>query len=179
MSVIRPETFKNEIRRIRQGVSHLFRDDTAETEEASKVLLQPHLTIRDVMQTQLSTVRPEDLLGPAVAMMIEMQVSSLPVVDAEDRIVGALNQKDLLKVFYEPGAMTVASVMTTDPIVMSIGAPLVDVVDQLMSSDFRRVLIHEGGRLVGVIVRTHLMPAVLQAIEEVAARRAASPGAPH
>ena len=75
--------------------------------------------------------------------------------------------------------MTVASVMTTDPIVMSIGAPLVDVVDQLMSSDFRRVLIHEGGRLVGVIVRTHLMPAVLQAIEEVAARRAASPGAPH
>ena len=178
MSVIRAETFKNEIRRLRQGVSRLFRDDTTEALGARKLLLQPELTIREVMQTQLSTVRPESLLGPAVTVMIELQVSSLPVVDAEGRIVGALNQKDLLKVFYEPDATTVASVMTTDPIVMSIGAPLIDVVDHLMSSDFRRVLIQEDGRLVGVIVRTHLMPSVLLTIEEATARRTPTLG-PH
>ena len=72
-----------------------------------------------------------------------------------------------------------ASVMTTDPIVMSIGAPLIDVVDQLMSSDFRRVLIQENDRLVGVIVRTHLMPTVLLTIQEVAARRTPPPATPH
>lgn len=179
MSVIRPETFKSEIQRIRQGVSRLFRDETAAEEDVRKALLQPHLTVRDVMQTQLSTVRPESPLGPAVTMMIEMEVSSLPVVDAEDRVVGALNQKDLLKVFYHLDATTVASVMTTDPIVMSIGSPLIDVVDQLMSSDFRRVLIHEEGRLVGVVVRTHLMPVVLLTIEELAARGTPTPGTSH
>ncbi len=47
-------------------------------------------------------------------------------------------------------------------------------VDQLMSSDFRRVHIQEDGRLVGVIVRTHLMPAVLGAIEEEAERRSST-----
>jgi CBS domain-containing membrane protein len=175
MSVIRPESFKSEIQRLRQGVSRLFRDETAAEEDVRKALLRPHLTIRDVMQTQLSTVRPESPLGPAVTMMIELQVSSLPVVDAEGRIVGALNQKDLLKVFYELDAATVASVMTTDPIVMSIGAPLIDVIDQLMSSDFRRVLIQENDRLVGVIVRTHLMPSVLLTIQEVASRRTPPP----
>ena len=179
MSVIRAETFKNGIRRLRQGVSRLFSETTAAGENSRRAPLQPQLAIRDVMQTQLSTVRPESLLGPAVTMMIELQISSLPVVDAEGRVVGALNQKDLLKVFYEVDAATVASVMTTDPIVMSIGAPLIDVVDQLMSSDFRRVLIQEDGRLVGVIVRTHLMPSVLLTIEEVAARRTPTPRTPH
>jgi CBS domain-containing protein len=179
MSVIRADTFKNEIRRIRHGVSRLFRDDTPAGEDTRKALLRPRLTIRDVMQSQLVTVRPESLLGPAVTVMIEQQVSSLPVVDAEGRIVGALNQKDLLKVFYELDATTVASVMTTDPIVVSIRAPLIDVVDQLMSTNFRRVLIHDGGRLVGVVVRTHLMPAVLLTIEEMAARRASTRGTLH
>jgi len=131
------------------------------------------------MQTQLSTVRPESLLGPAVRMMMEEDVSSLPVVDADGRIVGALNQKDVLKVFYEDGATTVSSVMTTNPIVMPIDAPLIDVIDQLMSTDFRRVLIHENGVLVGVIVRTHLMPAVLLTIEEMAARRQLASETPH
>jgi CBS-domain-containing membrane protein len=179
MRVIRAETFRNEIRRIREGVSHRIRGDAAAGEGAPKALVRPHRTIRDVMQTQLSTVGPESLLGPAVTMMIELEVSSLPVVDAEGRIVGALNQQDVLKVFYDLDATTVASVMTTDPIVMSINAPLIDVIDQLMSSDFRRVLIHEDGRLAGVIVRTHLLPTVLLTIEEVATRRTLTPAPSH
>jgi CBS domain-containing membrane protein len=173
MSTIRGETFKNEMRKLRRGVSRLFHEDPAPRAKgkgARKPLLEPALTIREVMQTGLSTVRPESPLGPAVSMMVELEVSSLPVLDAEGRIVGALNQKDVLKVFYEPDATTVGSVMTADPIVMSIGAPLIDVIDHLMSSDFRRVLIHEDGRLVGVIVRTHVLPIVRLAIEELAAR---------
>lgn len=182
MSAIRAETFKNEMRKLRRGVSRFFHEDPAPRaagEGAGRLLLEPPLTIRDVMQTGLSTVRPESPLGPAVSMMMELEVSSLPVVDAEDRIVGALNQKDVLKVFYEPDAATVGSVMTLNPIIMSIGAPLVDVIDELMSSDFRRVLIHEDGRLVGVIVRTHLLPIVRLTIEELAARGAPSRGTPH
>ena len=179
MPTIRAESLRIEIRRIRQGVSHLFRDDTPGGPGRRKALLRHELTIRDVMQTQLSTVQPESLLGPAVRMMIEQQVSSLPVVNAQGGIVGALNQRDVLKVFYEPDATTVKSVMTTDPIVMSIDAPLVDVIDELMSTEFRRVLIEKGGRLAGVIVRSDLMDAVLLTIEAIAARRTPTPGTSH
>jgi CBS domain-containing protein len=173
MSLLRTMTFKDEIRRIREGVSRLLHDEPAAGGDAWRSPPRPEFAIRDVMLADLSTVRPETLLGPAVTLMIEKQVSSLPVVDGDGRVVGALNQKDLLKVFYDPEATTVACVMTTDPIVMPIHAPLIDVIDRLMSSDFRRVLIEEDGRLVGVIVRTHLMPVVLMKIEEVATTREA------
>ena len=106
--------------------------------------------------------------------MVENDISGLPVVDAEGLIVGALNESDLLRVFYESGAANVASVMTRDPDVVSVHAPLVDVVDQLMSSDFRRVLVHEDGKLVGIVTRACLMPAILEALEaEVRVRPAA------
>ena len=176
MRLVRPEIFKNEIQRVRRRLSRLLHDETAAGESARNALLHPHLTIRDVMQSQLSTVGPDTFLGPAVKMMIEQDVSSLPVVDAQGRIAGALNQKDVLKVFYDLEATTVACVMTTDPIVMSINGSVVDVIDQLMVSEFRRVLIQEDDRLVGVIVRSDLMHAVLLTIEDVAARRTPEPG---
>lgn len=179
MRVIKTETFRAEIQRIRYGVSRVFGEGPELPESPREPLLSPRLTIRDVMQTGLKTVRPHTPLAPAVRLMIDSEVSSLPVVNSDGAVVGALNQKDLLKVFYDPTAMTVGSVMTRDPIVMSIDAPLVDVIDRLMSTDFRRAHIQEGGRLVGVIVRTHLMPTVLHAIEDMAAVRAMAREIPH
>jgi CBS-domain-containing membrane protein len=179
MSATRAKTVRQELQRIRQGISDFVRDDRSEGRGSREAPVAIQLTIRDVMQTRLATVRPESPLALAVSMMIEQRVSSLPVVDADGRIVGALNEKDTLRVFYEIDATTVESVMTRNPIVSSIDAPLVDIIDHLMSSEFRRVLIHERGQLVGVIVRTDLMPAVLQAVEEVASRQTPSSGTSH
>jgi CBS domain-containing protein len=101
--------------------------------------------------------------------MIEHQISSMPVVDADGRIVGVLNEGDLITVFFEPDVVCVADVMTRNPPTVSIDAPLVDVIDHLMSSNFRRVLIHENDRLVGVITRSHVMPALMEALDQRAA----------
>jgi CBS domain-containing protein len=117
------------------------------------------------MQKRPIAVRPESHLSRALALMVENDISGLPVVDGEGLIVGALNESDLLKIFYEPGVANVASVMTRDPDVVSVCAPLVDVVDQLMSSDMRRVLVHEDGNLVGIVTRACLMPAIREAHE--------------
>jgi len=126
---------------------------------------QSGIGIPDIMERDLATVFPGSPLRYAVRVMIENRISSVPVVDVEGRIVGALNEGDLMQVFYEPGVHCVADVMTRDPIVLPVDAPFVDVVDELMSSNFRRVLIHENGRLVGVITRSHVMPALLAALE--------------
>jgi len=136
-------------------------------------VVPPRLTIRDVMEGDLATVPPECPLRPALRLMIESRISSVPVVDADGRIVGALNEKDLMKAFYDPDVASVSAVMTRNPVTIPIEAPLVDVVDQLMSSDFRRVLIHDNHRLAGVITRSHLMWALLEALEERALAREA------
>lgn len=165
------EDFRTELRRIRESVAHAFRDHTEEGAEGRtrpggrRHVVPSGLTIFDVMEGDLATILPESPLRPALRLMIENRISSVPVVDADGRIVGALNEKDLVRVFYEPDAVCVATVMTRNPVTVSIDAPLVDVVDELMSSDFRRVLVHENRRLVGVITRSHLMPALLEALE--------------
>ena len=121
-------------------------------------------TIRDIMTEDPIRCRPETSLHEVVQLLIDNSISGLPVVDENDTIVGVLGDRDLLKVFYEPEAYTVQSVMTQDPVTISVDAPLVDVFDYLMSNDFRRVLIHDRNKLVGLVSRADLMPPILNAL---------------
>jgi len=166
MSATRTERFRNEFRRLR--ASFASGESEEGTDERDHVVLS-NLTIGELMEGNLATVLPDSSVHSAVRLMIEHRVSSVPVVDAEGRVVGALNEGDLMQVFYEPQTKRVADVMTRKPIVVSIDAPLVDVVDHLMSSNFRRVLICRDDRLVGVITRSHVMPALLAALEAIGA----------
>jgi arabinose-5-phosphate isomerase len=50
-----------------------------------------------VMSRQAKTVRPSTLAAEAVHLMETHRITSLIVVDADDRIVGALNVHDLLR----------------------------------------------------------------------------------
>jgi CBS domain-containing protein len=123
-------------------------------------------TIRDVMQPDPIQIHREDALRRALELLVENQISGLPVVDDAGRLVGVLSEKDLLKIFYEPDAHTVESLMSLDPVSISADGQLVDVVDSLMANDFRRIFIHEGEKLVGLISRSDLMPAILEALIE-------------
>ena len=121
-------------------------------------------TIRDLMQPDPIGIRAEESIHHALELLVENRISGLPVVDATGRLVGVLTEKDLLKVFHEPDAHTVESLMSRDPVSISVSSPLVDVVDSLMANDFRRVFIHDGYKLVGLISRSDLMPAILEGL---------------
>jgi CBS domain-containing protein len=170
---MRTESFKQEFRKIRNGMHHVFHGHMRGIQEVAHGAPREEdrgftlgRRVRDVMEARPVTVGPECPLRQALALMIEHRISGVPVVDADGFIVGALNEGDLLKVFWERDATSVASVMTRDPVTIPVDTALVDVVDRLMSSDFRRVLVHDRGRLVGVITRAHLMPTILEVVDE-------------
>lgn len=121
-------------------------------------------TIRAVMTTEIIAVYPHTSTRVALEALIDNKISGVPVVTEDDRIVGVLSEMDLLKVFYEDGADTVERLMTRDPRSFHVDDALVDVVDCLMANNFRRVLIHEDGKLVGLISRADLLPAILEAL---------------
>ena len=123
-------------------------------------------SISDIMQHQPIGVRRDEPLHRAVELLIDNNISGLPVVDDAGKLVGVLSEKDLLKIFSEPERATIASVMTVDPVSFSLDAPLIDLVDCLMANDFRRVFIHDDKRLVGLVSRADLMPAILDALIE-------------
>ncbi len=101
-------------------------------------------TIREIMKSELVKVQPDTPVREAIEKLIEYEISGMPVVDVDNNIVGVLSEKDILKVFYE-GEQLVGSLMTPDPQKVSVDGALVDVIDMLMASDFRRVLIHDCG----------------------------------
>jgi CBS domain-containing protein len=123
-------------------------------------------TIADVMQSRPIVIRRDESLHRALELLIANSISGLPVVDGAGNLTGVLSEKDLLKIFYEPDAHSIESVMTHDPFSISVEAPLVDVVDALMENDFRRVFIRDHKKLVGLISRADLMPAILEALVE-------------
>lgn len=122
-------------------------------------------TIRSLMTSKVISVQPDTSIAEALRLLIDHRISGLPVVDENMKIVGILSEKDVLKVFYED-VESVGSLMTQRPTTLSVDAPLVDAFDTLMANDFRRVLIHEKGKLVGLISRADLMPVLLEALLE-------------
>jgi len=118
-------------------------------------------SIRKVMKTDVISVRPETPLSEAIELLVRHGISGLPVTDADGTIVGVVTEKDMLALFHE-SASCVAEIMTPNPHSFTVDAPLVDVVDCLMAKSFRRVLVHENGKLVGLVSRADLMPAILE-----------------
>ena len=56
-------------------------------------------TIRDVMTPDPISIGPERSLLDAIELLVEYEISGLPVVDPGDKIVGVLSERDLLKTY--------------------------------------------------------------------------------
>jgi CBS-domain-containing membrane protein len=52
--------------------------------------------VRDVMSTDVSTLRPDDKVELAADVLAEKKIGSLPVVDADGKLVGILRDDDLI-----------------------------------------------------------------------------------
>ncbi|MDD5728428.1 MAG: CBS domain-containing protein, partial [Victivallales bacterium] len=63
------------------------------------VKLKEHITADDVMCRNFSTVKADDYLSTALDLMLKNSQSILPVVDAENHLVGKLDAAEVLKSF--------------------------------------------------------------------------------
>ncbi|RLB45598.1 MAG: hypothetical protein DRI90_28285 [Deltaproteobacteria bacterium] len=89
-----------------------------------------------VMQRSVTSVSADDALDQAVATMVREQVREVPVVDADDCVVGMLTERSLRAVLGDPMriatghpatdeyGLTVAAAMTPDPTCVSKNASL-------------------------------------------------------
>lgn len=58
------------------------------------------ITIAQIMTRQLFTISPDDTLQAAVNIMLENQISALPVLD-QGKLVGIITDRDILRAFLE------------------------------------------------------------------------------
>jgi CBS domain-containing protein len=134
----------------------------------------------DVMTTGAATVRPDAPLVEAAQLMVQHQISGLPVVDATDRLGGLVTENDflragasgkprLLEMLTTAGTETdelkarrVDDLMTREPITVSAETPLEDVINLMHRHNVRRLPVVADGKVVGIVSRGNLLRALLR-----------------
>ncbi len=117
------------------------------------------MKVGELSQTKspaLETISPDSTVHQAIKKLVQHNIGALPVVGAENRLVGILTERDVLRLCarddcHNALAQAVGDVMTTD---LVIGVPDDDVTYVMRVMTERRIRhlpILEGGMLVGIV----------------------------
>ncbi|MET3984480.1 CBS domain-containing protein [Streptomyces sp. PvR034] len=95
-------------------------------------------TAGDVMSAPAVTVHPEETVADAARLMTRRSIERLPVVDVEDRLVGIVTRRDLLRTFLRPDS-EIRRRVTEEVLTEMLGLPAGDidvhVVDGIVTLD--------------------------------------------
>jgi CBS-domain-containing membrane protein len=151
------------------------------------------MNVKDVMTPHVLAVSPDESVIVAARLMLEKKISGLPVVDDSEKLVGVVTEGDFLRraetgtkrhrprwveFFLGPGRLAeeyvqfsgrkVSDVMTPDVRIVTLDAPLEDVVRLMERHHIKRVPVVEGGKIVGIVTRANLLHAMASFVHEVA-----------
>jgi CBS domain-containing protein len=128
----------------------------------------------DVMTRDVVRVSPETALADVEMIFEEHDFNGLPVLDAEERLVGVVTKYDLLRAFsaddvdmFPPYAeimkRPVGDVMTRDPTSVWPRTPLARVLEKLSRGRWKSLPVCDDGRLVGMVAREDVLRALRSA----------------
>jgi CBS domain-containing protein len=146
------------------------------------------MKVREIMTRRVVSVRPEDSILHAGELMLKHDISGLPVVDSDGRVVGIVTERDFMRCAAACGDVRprwlevligrtqlsdgaaqrceskVSEVMTPNPVTATEEMPVEDVVRLMDTHRFKRVPVVRGGGLVGIISRVDLIRALVCSI---------------
>ncbi len=122
-------------------------------------------TAKDVMRTNIVTIRPDATLTEAVQMLLAHQISGLPVTDDSGFLVGIISEFALLAITYDrlSNRQPVRDHMSKHVISVTPDTPLKELADTFILHRIRRLPVTESGRLVGMVSRRELLRAAVDA----------------
>lgn len=151
------------------------------------------LTIRDAMTPNVITVNPETPLKEVARILIDANVSGLPVVDHSGAVLGVVSEADFLikgqgplairhrrlaRLLGESGstrvqltklaARTAAEAMTAPAVTIGPAQSLQEAAARMVESRVNRLPVVEKGWLVGIVTRADLVRAYLRSDDDLA-----------
>lgn len=117
------------------------------------------LRVREIMNPELFSVGPDEPVETALAGILALGITGVPVVDAQHRPVGLVSLRDL--VGNRPGA-TAGERMTQPPATVPAEARIGDAARRLAKTRYHRlIVIDEKGRVVGMVSSLDLIRGLL------------------
>lgn len=122
------------------------------------------LTAGAIMTPELVTMRPDASIQEAIDVLLREQISGLPVVDDDGRLVGVITEFALLAIAYDRRVTnhTVGQHMTREVITVDADDPLSRVADLCIVHRVRRLPVLKDGRMVGLIARRDVLRALVE-----------------
>jgi CBS domain-containing protein len=119
---------------------------------------------KDIMKADVITVTGQTPIYEAIRILVEDNVTGLPVVNDDMRILGIITEKDVLALLYniEDRMGKVEDFMTHDVVSFDENDSLIGITECFIESNIRRVPITSQGRLAGVISRKDIIAYILK-----------------
>ena len=146
----------------------------------------------DVMVRDVVTVHPDTDVTDAIKLLAEHDVSALPVLDKEGKLVGVLSEADLIhraeigtekhrpwwleavtgastlaEEFAKSHGKKVGEIMTDGVISVAEETPLSEIAALFERKRIKRVPVVKDGKLVGIVSRSNLIQALASAVGHI------------
>jgi CBS domain-containing protein len=150
------------------------------------------MRVKDVMTPKVISVGVDETVVNAARLMLQHQISGLPVVDKKGELFGIVSEGDVLRrgelgtrrrrpkwleFLLGPGKLAqeyvhasskkIEDVMTPDPRTIDDDESLETVVDMMERHRIKRIPVTRDGRVVGIISRANLMHALASLARDV------------
>ena len=141
---------------------------------------------RDVMVSPVTTVNAHATVREVAQLMLARRISAVPVVDADNKILGIVTEGDLIHRveagterpyswwlrlltgdaqlatdYVKSHAVKVDDIMTRDVVTAAPETPLHEIAMRLEDNQIKRVpIVNQHGQLVGIVSRANLLQAI-------------------
>jgi CBS domain-containing protein len=116
---------------------------------------------RDIMTHKVATIHPEASAQEVAQLLDQKRISGVPVVDADDMIIGIITEADIISKVNREG-LCVADIMSHNIVAVSEETPVSEIAALLTERNIKRVPVIQNGKLVGIVSRADIVHAVAQ-----------------
>ncbi len=123
------------------------------------------ITVADYMSKRLVTLTKDTNVIDAVKKLLDHKITSAPVIDQQNRLLGMFSEKDVMSVVLESAynqsmGGKVGEYMTSETISVNADSSIVDLAEKFQQSSVRSFPVFQGADLVGIVSRTDVLRAL-------------------
>lgn len=137
--------------------------ELASIDEASDGWMASYRTVSQFMETDLFTVRSEDIVDLAASLMEWEGLRHIPVEDDEGRLVGLVTNHDLLRLVgrhYDRagfGNVPISQIMRRDPLTVGPETPTAVAIELMRRHRIGSLPVVREGKLLGMVTDRHVV----------------------
>jgi CBS domain-containing protein len=116
------------------------------------------MTVKNLLSGKskdIVTIEPNATLEAAIAILAKHRIGALVVLGADQRVIGILSERDIVRTLAEFGtdglAKPLAQVMTRKVVTCGEADTVVAIMERMTTGKFRHVPVLEQDRLVGIV----------------------------